>query len=237
VAQETRLWDPASDMTVPMRSKEESHDYRYFPEPDLVPVYINQEWIEKVQRTLPELPDAKMYRLVEEWGIPLYDASVLTSSSSATATYFEEAVAIFDKPKVVSNWIMGEILRKLKDTDCSIEDCPVTPNLLVELLTMIDLGEISGKIAKVVFDEMYDAGGQDPHKIVEEKGLTQIKDESALENVVEEVLCENPDAIKSYKEGKQKLFGFLVGQVMKKTQGKANPQLVNKLLHQRLDAA
>lgn len=236
MVQETRLWDPASEMTVPMRSKEESHDYRYFPEPDLVPVYIDQEWIEKLRGTLPELPDEKMYRLVEKWGIPLYDASVLTSSKQLAA-YFEQAVAIYDKPKVVSNWIMGEILRKLKDTDCSIEDCPVTPSLLVELLTMIDSGEISGKIAKVVFDEMCDVGGKNPHKIVEEKGLLQIKDESTLEKVVEEVLCENPDAVTSYKEGKQKLFGFLVGQVMKKTRGKANPQLVNELLHQRLNAA
>jgi aspartyl-tRNA(Asn)/glutamyl-tRNA(Gln) amidotransferase subunit B len=232
VIQETLLWDANRNITLSMRGKEEAHDYRYFPDPDLVPIVVEKEWVETVRATLPELPDAKRERFLKDYELPVYDAQVLTSSK-ALANYFETVVKSFAQPKIVSNWIMSDLIRELKRDDREIEDCPVPPENLVELLSLIDQGVISGKIAKSVFEEMYSTGKQ-AKAIVEEKGLVQVKDESAIESVVDEVLAESPSEVENYKAGKDKLFGYFVGQVMKKTKGKANPKLVNEILRRKL---
>lgn len=228
VIQETRLWDTTKGITVSMRGKEEAHDYRYFPDPDLVPLVIDEKWIEEVRAGLPELPDAKQLRFVQEYGLPEYDASVLTVSKSL-ADYFEDCVRIYQKPKAISNWMMSELLRELKRDEREIEECPVPPGHLAGMLKMMDNGVISGKIAKTVFEEMY-ATGRDPEAIVKEKGLVQVTDAAEIEKVVEAVLAAHPEAVKDYKKGKAKLLGFFVGEVMKKTKGKANPGLVNEIL-------
>jgi len=232
VIQETRLWDANRNVTVSMRGKEEAHDYRYFPDPDLVPIVIDSGWIEAVRASLPELPDAKRGRFVREYGLPVYDAQVLTASK-ALAGYFESVVGIFPQSKVVSNWIMSELMRELKRDDREIEACPVTPENLAELLQLIDKGTVSGKLAKAVFEQMY-ATGKCAGAIVEEKGLVQVRDESAIESVVAEVLAENPVEVEQFRAGKEKLLAFFVGQVMRKTKGKANPQLANEILLKRL---
>ncbi|GLI34175.1 Asp-tRNA(Asn)/Glu-tRNA(Gln) amidotransferase subunit GatB [Desulforhabdus amnigena] len=232
VVQETRLWDAGRNVTQSMRSKEEAHDYRYFPDPDLVPVVVDENWVESVRAVLPELPDAKRERFIAEYNLPLYDAQVLTSSK-ALATYFETVVKAFPQPKAVSNWMMSELLKQLKRDDREIEVCPVPPENLAELLQLLDTGIISGKIAKTVFEEMYSSGKQ-AKTIVEEKGLTQMKDEGTIESTIDEVLAENPKEVELYRSGKEKLFGFFVGQVMRKTKGKANPQLVNDILRSKL---
>jgi len=234
VIQETLLWDAGRGVTVSMRGKEEAHDYRYFPDPDLVPVEVDEEWIESVRRGLPELPDAKRERFVRDYGLPAYDAEVLTSSK-ALAGYFEEAAGLFPQPKIVSNWIMSELMRELKRDERDIEQCPVPPGNLAELLQLIENGTVSGKIAKTVFEEMY-SSGRKPGEIVREKGLVQVTDASAIEAVIDEVLAENPKEVADYKAGKEKLFGFLVGQVMKKSRGKANPKVVNDILRSRLSS-
>lgn len=232
VVQETRLWDAGRNVTQSMRSKEEAHDYRYFPDPDLVPVVVDENWVESVRAVLPELPDAKRERFIAEYNLPLYDAQVLTSSK-ALAAYFETVVKAFPQPKAVSNWMMSELLKQLKRDDREIEVCPVPPENLAELLQLLDTGIISGKIAKTVFEEMYSSGKQ-AKTIVEEKGLTQMKDEGTIESTIDEVLAENPKEVELYRSGKEKLFGFFVGQVMRKTKGKANPQLVNDILRSKL---
>lgn len=232
VIQQTRLWDVNKNETVPMRTKEEAHDYRYFPDPDLVPIVVNDEWIEKIRKDLPELPDEKKGRFVEQYKIPEYDAGVLTSSR-LLADYYEKCVELFPQPKIISNWIMGDILRVLKTDDKEISDCPVTPKHLTDMLKMIDDKTISGKIAKTVFEEMY-ASGTPPAEIVKKKGLVQISDESSILKIIQEVLNKNPSEVEAYQKGKTKLLGFFVGQVMKATQGKANPALVNKLLKEKL---
>jgi len=232
VIQETLLWDANRNVTLSMRGKEEAHDYRYFPDPDLVPIVIDREWVEAVRTTLPELPDAKRERFLKDYELPVYDAHVLTASK-ALANYFETVVQAFPKPKVVSNWIMSELIRELKRDEREIEDCPVPPENFVELLLLIDQGVISGKMAKSVFDEMYSTGKK-AGAIVDEKGLVQVKDETAIESVVDEVLAESPVEVENYKAGKDKLFGYFVGQVMKKTKGKANPKLVNEILRKKL---
>ena len=234
VIQETRLWDANRNVTVSMRSKEEAHDYRYFPDPDLVPIVIQDDWVEAVRAELPELPDAKRERFLREYSLPPYDAQVLTSSK-ALANYFEAAVGAFPQPKIVSNWIMSELMRELKRNDCELEACPVAPDNLAELLQLIDRGTVSGKIAKAVFEQMVTTGKR-ARVIVEEKGLIQVKDEGAIEAVVNEVLAENPAEVERYKAGNEKLLGFFVGQVMKKTKGKANPQLVNEILLKKLSS-
>lgn len=235
IVQETRLWDANQEVTLPMRTKEEAHDYRYFPEPDLVPVVVDTAWIQRIEAGLPELPGARRKRFVEEYSIPEYDASVLTTSK-ALANYYEECVTLFPQPKVVSNWIMGELLREIKREDISsLANCPVPPKHLAELLQMIEDGIISGKIAKTVFEEMY-ATGKRAERIVQEKGLQQIADTDHLRAIIDEVLAQNPAEVKAYREGKEKLFGYLVGQTMKATQGKANPQLVNQLLKEKLSS-
>lgn len=232
ITQETRLWDSAKGITSGMRGKEEAHDYRYFPDPDLVPMVVEEAWIDKVRRELPELPDAKKARFVRDYDLPEYDAGVLTTSKDLAA-YFEAAVACYPHPKKVSNWIMVELMRELKQDDREIDHCPVSPDAVADLLRLIDQGVISGKIAKGVFEKMY-ATGKAPGVLVEEQGLKQVSDAGAVARVVDEVLETHGKEVKEYRAGKEKLFGFFVGQVMKRTQGKANPKLVNDLLRERL---
>ena len=232
MVQETRLWDPQKGVTEAMRGKEEAHDYRYFPDPDLVPLIVSPKWIEEIRAGLPELPLQRKERFVREYGIPEYDAGIITSSK-ALADYYEECVGLFPDPKQVSNWIMGDLLRLLNEDNREVEECPLTPAQLAEMLGLIRDGTISGKIAKTVFEEIYRTG-KGAKEIVQEKGLVQIADEDAINKVVDEVLASHPKEVEAYKKGKEKLFGFFVGQIMKATQGKANPQLVNQILKKKL---
>ncbi len=232
VAQETRLFDPSRGITVSMRSKEEAHDYRYFPEPDLLPLQVEESWIEEIDGKLPELPRAKRERFVREYAIPAYDAGVLTASK-ALADLYEDSVRLHPNPKTVSNWVMGELLRLLKSDNRDVKDIAITPETLAELLNMVDSGKINTKTAKEVFEGMY-VSGKAPGSIVEEKGLIQISDEDALSKTIEEILQANQESVEQYMAGKEKLFGFFVGQVMKATKGKANPRMVNMLLKERL---
>ena len=232
VIQETRLWDVNQGVTAPMRGKEEAHDYRYFPDPDLVPLQVAEKWVEEIRQSLPELPDDKKERFVKEYGIPEYDAEILTSTK-AMANYYEECVRLFQEAKTVSNWMMGDLLRELKRDEREIDQCPVTPQHLAEMLLMVREGTISGKIAKDVFEEMYRTG-EEPEKIVKDKGWTQIVNEAEIEKAVEVAMESNPKQVEDYQKGKEKLFGFFVGEVMKQTRGKANPKLVNELLKKKL---
>lgn len=233
IVQETRLFDPNSGKTRSMRGKEEAHDYRYFPDPDLVPLVIDDAWVQRVRGELPELPEQKIMRFTNEYGIPAYDAEVLTASRPL-AEYYEECVTLNGNGKAVSNWVMGELTRALNDSGASIDRCPVTPRLLAELLKLIDSGTISGKIAKTVFDEMW-RSGKEPGKIVEEQGLIQVSDSGAIEAIIDEILARETGQVAEYRSGKEKLFGFFVGQVMKASKGKANPALVNELLLKKLN--
>lgn len=232
VIQETRLWDVDQGITVSMRGKEEAHDYRYFPDPDLVPLRIEEPWIEKIRKNLPELPDQKKERFIGQYQIPEYDAEILTATK-AMANYFEECVSFFPEPKTISNWMMGDLLRELKRDEREIDQCPVTPKHLAEMLSMIKDGTISGKIAKEVFEEMYRTG-EYPTGIVKEKGWVQIVDKGEIEGVIGKVVEANPKQVEDYRNGKEKIFGFFVGEVMKQTKGKANPKLVNELLKKKL---
>ena len=231
ILQETRLWDVNQGITESMRSKEEAHDYRYFPDPDLVPLIIDDAWIDEIRSTLPELPREKKERFIRDYALPEYDAAILTATRQL-ADYFEECVRLGPQPKVVSNWVMGDILRNVPDTR-DISQFPVTPSHLAEMLLMVDKGTISGKIAKTVFEEMV-ATGRMPQPIVAEQGLVQVSDEGALEKAIQSVLNAHADQVEQYRQGKEKVFGFLVGQVMKTTKGKANPQVVNELLKKML---
>lgn len=235
IDQETRLFDADRGVTLTMRSKEDAHDYRYFPEPDLVPIHVNADWITRVQAELPELPDAKRQRFVAEYGLPEYDAEVLTASRELAA-YFEDTVQQYNQPKIVSNWVMGDLTRELNRSASSPQQALVTPAHLAGMLQLVEEGVISGKIAKTVFDEMYQTGKM-PREVVEEQGLVQMSDTGALEGIISQVLADNPAQVEEYRGGKQKVFGFFVGQTMKATQGKANPQVVNQLLRQLLDSA
>jgi aspartyl-tRNA(Asn)/glutamyl-tRNA(Gln) amidotransferase subunit B len=232
IIQETRLWDSEKEITFPMRSKEEAHDYRYFPEPDLVPLKVPTDLIENLRAQLPELPDTKRLRFVRDYGLPEYDADVLTASR-ALADYFESCVREYPKPKVVSNWVMGDLLRELKNDGKEPEKSPLQPEQLAAMLKLLDSGVISGKIAKDVFVEMYRTGKL-PDAIVKERGLIQVSDESQIEKLVDQVIAANSNEVKKYREGKDALFGFFVGQVMKLSQGKANPGKVNELLKKKL---
>ncbi len=232
VIQETRLFDSNKGVTFSMRSKEEAHDYRYFPEPDLVPVVISKNTVEEIARTIPELPDVKRERFVKDYGLPEYDADMLTQSK-AMANYFEETVKLAGQPKVVSNWLMGELTRLLNAEGKEIEDCPVRPDRLAGMIKMISDGVISTKIAKTVFEEMY-RSGKDAKTVVKEQGLVQVSDSSAIEKIIDEVIKANPSQAADYRAGKEKLFGYFVGQVMKASKGKANPEIVNQLLKKRL---
>jgi aspartyl-tRNA(Asn)/glutamyl-tRNA(Gln) amidotransferase subunit B len=232
VVQETRLFDSAKGVTFSMRSKEEAHDYRYFPEPDLVPVALEQDVIDGIRAAIPELPDAKRERFVRDYGLPEYDADMLTQTR-ALAAYYEEAAKLSGQPKVISNWMMGELMRLLNADGREIEDCPVRPERLAGMVTMIGDGTISTKIAKTVFEEMY-RSGKDAGTVVQEQGLTQVSDSGAIEQIIAEVIRANPAQHADYRAGKEKLFGFFVGQVMKASKGKANPDLVNQLLKKKL---
>ena len=232
VMQETRRWDDEKEITYPMRSKEEAHDYRYFPEPDLVPIIIDKEWVCEIKNTLPELPDEKRERFIRDFNLPEYDAQVLTSSKYL-ADYFEKICKIYPSHKIVSNWIMSELLKLLNLEKLDILECKITTDNFSNMLKMIDKGIISGKIAKTVFEEMFYTG-KEPELIVKEKELLQITDEDELLKTIDEVLKENKKVVDEYKSVKERAFGFLVGQVMKKTSGLANPQIVNKFLKDKL---
>jgi len=211
-----------------MRVKEAVSDYRYFPEPDLVRMDIGEEWIEDIKRNLPELPQAKKERFMKDYDIPEYDAEVLTQTKEL-ARYFEETVKYSHDAKQVSNWMMGDVLRSIKEAELEIEDIKFSPKDLAELITLINDGKISNNIGKTVLKDMFDSG-KSPSIIVKEKGLVQISDEGALKEIVEKVIDKNQQSVIDYKNGKDRALGFLVGQVMKETRGKANPQLVNKLV-------
>jgi len=232
IVQETRLWDANSGITESMRSKEEAHDYRYFPEPDLTPIIVEQTMIDEIRAALPELPDAKRKRFVSDFGLPEYDADLLTSEK-AVAAWFEDSVKAGGNPKAVSNWIMGELMRVLNEENTAIEDCPLKPEQLAGMLLLIEKGTISGKMAKDVFSEMYRTG-KDAEIIVKEKGLFQISDESAIEKAVDEIIAKHPAEVERFRAGEEKLLGFFVGQVMKATKGKANPQMLNDLMKKKL---
>ncbi len=232
VIQETRLWDAGAGITLSMRSKEEAHDYRYFPEPDLVPMAIGAETIDEIKACLPELPDAKRERFAARYDLPGYDADLLTSEI-VIADWYESAVREGGQPKAVSNWMMGDMMRLLNEDGRSIQECPLQPAQLAGMLRLIDNGTISGKIAKTVFEEMF-RSGKDADTVVREKGLVQISDEGAIEKAVDEVLSKHTKELERFRSGDEKLIGFFVGQVMKATKGKANPQLLSDLLKRKL---
>jgi len=232
ILQETRLWDPNQGVTSSMRSKEEAHDYRYFPDPDLIPVVISEQWVEDIRALLPELPAPRRNRFVKDYQIPAYDAEVLTSSKPL-ADYYEECVKSSAQPKMVSNWIMGELLKLLNEHKKNIEECPITPSALAGMLKMVDEEVISGKIAKKVFEEMF-MSGREAAEIVKEKGLQQVSDQGEISTVIDGILEAHAQQAEEYRQGKEKVFGFFVGAVMKATKGKANPQLVNELLRKKL---
>ncbi len=228
----TAGWDDAQGRTFIQRTKEEAHDYRYFPEPDLVPVVIDEEWKESIRASIPELPNAKKARFISQYELPEYDAGLICESKRM-AEFFEEAVKGFGDAKAVSNWMMGELMRLLNQSGKCIEEITLKPGDLVDLLNLIKNGSISGKIAKTVFEEMFNIG-KSAEEVVKEQGLSQISDEGELANVVDQVIAENPKSVEDYKSGKTKAIGFLVGQVMKLTKGRANPGLVNQLLEEKL---
>ncbi|SEA76975.1 aspartyl/glutamyl-tRNA(Asn/Gln) amidotransferase subunit B [Desulfuromusa kysingii] len=232
VVQETRLFDPDAGVSRSMRGKEEAHDYRYFPDPDLLPLQVSDEWVEKVRSCLPELPGVKLQRYQDEMGLPAYDAGVI-SSERPLAEYFEALVGRYDKPKICSNWVMGEVLGALKEHNLTIDQCPVTPELLAGILQRIDDATISGKIAKTVFEEVWNSG-KTADEVIAEKGLKQVTDTGAIESIVNEVIAANPSQVAEYLGGKEKMLGFFVGQVMKASKGKANPGMVNQLLKKKL---
>lgn len=233
VVLETRLWDADRNRTTSMRSKEEAHDYRYFPDPDLLPLVIDDKWIDSIKQSLPELPDTKKKRFIEQYGLPPYDATFLTSDRDL-AGFFEKCEKSFPDPKQVSNWVMGALSALLNAQGKTISQSPISPENLAGLLGLIDKDIISGKIAKTVFEEMAQSG-KTPEEIVEEKGLVQVTDVSAIEKVVSDVLARSQAEVEAYKNGKTKLLGYFVGQVMKETRGKANPKIVNNLLKKTLD--
>lgn len=233
IVQETRTWDDEKAVTRSMRSKEEAHDYRYFPEPDLPPIKISRERVEELKAEMPEMPDEAQKRLVEKFGLPEYDASILTLTPESLA-FFDTCTAQYDDSKIISNWIMGELTRLLNQNNIELADSKISPEHLVEMLKMMDDGKISGKMAKEVFEEIFTTGKK-PAIVVKEKGLVQISDEDSLIPIIEEVIKNNPKALEDYRNGKQKAFGSFVGQVMKATRGQANPAVVNELLKKKLD--
>ncbi len=232
VVQETRLFDSETGVTRSMRGKEEAHDYRYFPDPDLLPLKVSDEWIAEVREALPELPEAKLKRYQEDLGLPAYDAGVICAER-AVAEYFDVLVKLHNQPKACSNWVMGDILGGLKEQGIAIAECPVTPQLLAGILARIEDGTISGKIAKTVFEEVWKTG-KTAGQVIEEKGLKQVSDTGAIEAIVDEVIAANPTEVAEFKAGKTKLMGFFVGQIMKASKGKANPGMVNQLLMKKL---
>jgi aspartyl-tRNA(Asn)/glutamyl-tRNA(Gln) amidotransferase subunit B len=234
IVQETRRWDEAQGKTFSMRSKEEAHDYRYFPDPDLVSIHIDEAWKERVLSTIPELPDARKARYTNDYGLPSYDAEVITASKKL-ADFFEESLQYTKDAKTVSNWIMGDLLGYLNANNLELSDVKITGKGLGEMIGLLEKGTINGKIAKTVFKGMLETGKM-PQQIVEEQGLVQISDEGAILAVVDQVIAANPQSVADFKAGKEKAVGFLVGQIMKETKGKANPGLVNKLILDRLNS-
>jgi len=235
VVQETRLWNSAEDRTVPMRSKEEAHDYRYFPDPDLPLLVVDSEWIRTTDRSMPELPESRRRRFIKEYALSEYDAGVLTATR-ALAEFFEETAGLSGQPKIAANWIMGDLLRFYKDSNTDLKDLSesrVSPKMLAEMIALVEKGTISGKIAKTVMEEMYKTGRQ-AQQIIEEQGLIQISDTGEIEKIVDKVIEENPKSVEQYRAGKTGTLGFFVGQVMKATGGRANPQAVNDLLRKKL---
>ncbi len=232
VVQQTRHWDERRGVTFASRSKEEAEDYRYFPEPDLVPVEVTPEWLEEVRRELPEMPDARRDRLMAQYGLGRYDAELLVQTR-ATADFFEAAVAVHPSPKAIANWMLGEVAAYLNEHNLEIEQLRITPRQLAELVALVEDGTISGRTAKDVIAEMLHTG-EDPRRIVDRRGLVQIADEAALREAVEEVVRDHPEPVRDVQAGKEKAIAFLVGQVMRRTGGRANPALVHKLLRERL---
>jgi aspartyl-tRNA(Asn)/glutamyl-tRNA(Gln) amidotransferase subunit B len=235
VVQETRLWNSVDERTVSMRSKEEAHDYRYFPDPDLPFLVFDREWIKLIERSMPELPESRRRRFIAEYALSEYDAGVLTATR-ALADFFEETARLSRQPKAAANWVMGDLLRFYKDSNTDIKDLsnsPVKPNMLAEMISLVEQGTISGKIAKTVMEEMC-ASGKAPKTIIEEQGLVQISNVDEIEKIVSKVIDENPRTVDQYRQGKTGNFGFFVGQVMKATGGRANPQAVNEILKKRL---
>ncbi|MCI5135621.1 MAG: Asp-tRNA(Asn)/Glu-tRNA(Gln) amidotransferase subunit GatB [Candidatus Electrothrix sp. AW2] len=231
VIQSTLLWNPDTGKTESMRGKEEAHDYRYFPDPDLVPIHIDEDWIERVQGELPELAGERKQRFMDDMGLPEDVAATLTSSRDL-ADFFEQVYTEYKNPKKVSNFITTELLREYSPEQ--INECPVTATQLAALLQMVEKNTISGKIAKTVFADML-VSGDDPEKIVKDKGLVQMSDEGELVAIVREIIAANPDQAQQFRDGKTKVMGFFVGQLMQKTKGKANPQLANTLFGQELN--
>ncbi|MBM6967675.1 MAG: Asp-tRNA(Asn)/Glu-tRNA(Gln) amidotransferase GatCAB subunit B, partial [Pseudoramibacter alactolyticus] len=234
IIQETRKWDDAKGVSSSMRSKEDAQDYRYFPEPDLVPIVITDEQIAQAKSELPELPEAKKARYVSEFGLPEYDAEVLTVSKE-TARFFEETVAILNEPKQISNWLMVDIPAHLKERELTMAAIPFAPKDLAELIAMIDDSTISGKIAKKVMDKMFEGGETSPRAIVEANHWAQMSDTGALTDVVAQVIADNPKSIADIAAGNKKAYGFLTGQVMKATKGQANPQMANQIIRELVE--
>ncbi len=232
VIQETRLFNVDDGITYSMRGKEEAHDYRYFPEPDLLPLIVDEQWISEIRQGLPELPMEKMERFMKDYGLPRYDVEILVSDKELSR-YFEETIKLFPEPKTVSNWIMTELLREFKDGNISPKDSPLPPSILAELLSLIKDETISIKIGKEIFPELYKSGIS-PKRLVEQKGLLQISDESAIIATIDRIIDRFPKEVSDFRGGKDKLLGFFVGQVMKEMKGKANPKLLNELLVRRL---
>ena len=232
IAQETRLWDESDGRTFSMRTKEEAHDYRYFPDPDLPPLKLDPSWIAQVEAELPELPGAKIHRFMEEYGLSIDEALLLTATP-ALARYFEECATESKNPRASANWIMGDLAYALKNSGKDIDDCPVPSANLADLIRTIESGEISGKIAKTVFEEMVRTQ-EKPAEIIRRMGLVQVSDEASLNAIIDKVMSANPKQLAEYRSGKAKVLGFFVGQVMKETKGQANPKIVNELLRKKL---
>lgn len=228
IVQETRRWDEARQKTLSMRSKEKAHDYRYFPEPDLVPIELDEEYIARINESLPELPVEKRQKFIEQYKLPEYDAGIIVNSKYLAA-FFESCTSYYYNPKAVSNFIMGELMRLMKEKDMDYSHIPVKSESLAKLIKMIDEGRISVSAGKKIFEEMFETG-KPPEAIVDELGLSQISDESELIKIVQKVIDNNPQSVEDYHSGKEKALGFLVGQVMRSTHGKANPRVINKLL-------
>ena len=232
VVQETRRWNDDKEYSYAMRSKEDAQDYRYFPDPDLVPIHISEEWLDTIKEAQPEFKDEKMLRYKEEFGIPDYDINMITDSKKL-ADIFEETTALCNKPKKVSNWLITETMRILKEKNMDPEDITFSPKSLARIIELADEGAINSNVAKEIFEKIFDED-IDPDKYIEENGLKQVNDEGALKATVEKVIADNPQSVADYRAGKEKAIGFLVGQTMKAMQGKANPGMVNKLLKELL---
>ena len=232
VIQETRRWDDEKGITASMRAKEVEQEYRYFPDPDLVPMTFARKFVEQQRTALPELPEEKKNRFIKQYSLPAYDAEIITNTK-AFADFFEESVKLFPEPKIISNWMMGDLIRLMNIAGIEIVDSKIKPQDMAQMLRLISDGTISGKIAKTVFEEMFETG-KSPEEIVKTKGMTQITSDVDLYPIVDKVIAENPRIVQDFLGGKEKSFGFLVGQMMKYTQGRANPQVVNELLRKRL---